>query len=372
MTSSHEWLSDTFAHESRKQALHEESSPGQSKNHHYVPRFYLKRWAVARDGKKKIFFVKMTMVDTGATYVQPLEELAAKSNFNRYAADDIDQSRFPALWVEKHMSRIETPCAHRLDQICTATPGPVTDQALIDDLAVFVVLQYVRGTRYRNYALALDDSIATTDPRQLRATVGALLPTLLHKFGTEYDPTRHEQQLDMVLSKSTASGSADSRVKALDLALSDSRILYSATRDRDWATYSTSQPLVTCDEPVTMIAGPPHDRSRWLGPEKSPVMIFPLDPHHLLVMLNSPLVHTGPFHLNETETRQINLEIVAAAERSAFERPEDDIARQFDLPPRRPRTHTSDADLFESSRQPERWPDGGGPEWPVSRWYTPN
>ncbi|MBF6436385.1 DUF4238 domain-containing protein [Nocardia cyriacigeorgica] len=358
MVFSHHWLSESFTQESRKQALHDESTRNfGTKKHHYVPRFYLKRWANP-EGESK-----MTIVDSGSSYVQPVEQLARKTNFNRFSADDIDPVLYPALWVEKHMSRIEDQIAIRLTEACATGPGPVNDPLLKADIAVFVGLQYVRGVKYRKYALKLDEKISTLDPLQLRQTVSLLLPTLLPTFGISYDPSRHEEQLEDILSKSTSSGSSDPRVKALDQALSDLRVVVSdSVHKRLWAIYATVNPIVTCDEPVIMIPGGKYDRSRWLGPNHSQAIIFPLDPHHLLVMLTRNLSHTEPFILDEEEAFEVNLEFVAGSDQCAFERPQDSIVSRFDIPPRRPARPVGSApNLFDATRQPERWPEGAVP-----------
>lgn len=146
--------------------------------------------------------------------------------------------------------------------------------------------------------------------------------------------------------------------------------------------YRTATPVITCDEPVVLVAGPPFDRSHPAGAGTRAVVLYPLNPHCVLVMLRPPLRHRGPYRLDAEETASVNLEIAAAATRTVFERPDDRIAVTFRLPKRPEIPELTDAASGPLSRaeaialiqgragRRSRWVVGDDePGWPVLRWY---
>jgi hypothetical protein len=73
--------------------------------------------------------------------------------------------------------------------------------------------------------------------------------------------------------------------------------------------------------------------------------------------------------LDETETFEINREIVAAAYEMVFQHPDDDIASTIKVPPWWvvPKAES----VVDPSRRPTRWlNDPNPPAPPVSRWYS--
>ena len=348
----HPWLSDEFAAESQRLALEE-----RSKKHHYVPVFYLSKWAV--NG-----YVQPTQVDTRTAYrPQPPKEVAHQTNFYSLPATD-DTMDIPLKWVETHLSRIENACAHRYRELETLGVGLVEDDSLKRDLAVFLGLQLARTVSQRERHLVIIKSSDSTK----RALLKHLWPNLTNE---QIDATMRNQH-------------ADPKHEAIELMRKDVRnVLAESLYRREWAVYATSDPIATCDDPVAMIAGPPVPRSVSLGATFSAVILHPLDAHHVLVMLRSGLRHRGPFQLDHEETHSINVEIVAAATRTAFERPGDAIAVDIDIPPRQPAIETDAAAAalgadeaiaitLRNGTARSRWTElGMGPTWPIPRWYRP-
>lgn len=147
--------------------------------------------------------------------------------------------------------------------------------------------------------------------------------------------------------------------------------------------YRTSSPIVTCDDPVVILTGPPHGRDVALRLRDSAVVLYPLGPRHLLVMLRPGLRHSGRYVLDRDEVRSVNREVVAAATAVVFERPGDDIAAHIEVPVRAGVTELNDEQtaqlddaaalrlLLKRATPRSRWtaaPDAPG--WPVPRWYT--
>ncbi|MGY1965520.1 DUF4238 domain-containing protein [Nocardia gipuzkoensis] len=346
----HRWLGAGFTAESQKQASREDT-----KKQHYVPVFYLHRWAI--NGVVQPF-----QVDSRTAYPpQPPKEVGKAKNI--YTLPEYGATMgLPFKWVEKHLSRIEGLCSQHLDTLTALDTGPVTDVAVRQDLSVFVGLQITRTVSQRERHLALIKGPAAAKREYLKRTSPEASPAeITQRMRPRFTDPKHE---------------------AIHLMIQDVRypvapLLYR----RKWAVYRTHTPLVTCDEPVLFLAGPPFERSFSLA-GSSAAVLYPLDPFHLLVMLRWDLRHHGPFVLDAEETNHINLEFVAAAARTSFERPDDNIAAQYSVPPRVLIPELDDESvqdletdaalmyLFGRVRSASRWTDPNtSPAWPVPRWY---
>ncbi|WP_157181684.1 DUF4238 domain-containing protein [Nocardia testacea] len=348
----HRWLSHEFVAESKEQARGLDS-----KKHHYVPEFYLRGWA--EDG-----LVQPYQVDSRSAHVpQPPGEIGHKRNL--YTLPETgDTMDLPLRWVEKHLSRIEGECAVHLKWLATRE-GLVEDHTLKRDVTVFLAFQLVRTLDQRERNLTLVQGPPAGKREYLRRTNPGLSPAQIEeRMRPKYQDPKHE---------------------AIHLMMND--VEYGVAHllnMRKWAVYRTVDPIITCDEPVIQLAGPPCNRQTWIAGLSASVL-YPLDPHHLLVLLRWDLSHRGPFVLGADDTKSINLEIMAAATKATFERPSDQIFRTISVPPR-PSTPELDAEtvdamdgatalhvLLSGLRRHSRWTDlSAAPEWPVLRWYQPS
>lgn len=349
----HRWLEDEFIEESRRIARTE---PG--KKHHHIPQMYLRRWAV--DGK-----VQPTQVDSRQAHrPQPPKEVAYQNNF--YSLPDVDVKRdLPLRWIETHLARIEFESAHHLDALTAWGAGVVSDVALKRDLSVFLGLQVTRTVSNRQRALPL---VGGPDSAK-------------RLFLKTANPQWHPAQIEESMNRRQD----DPKHEALDLMISDVRnVVAESLYRREWAVYRTASPLVTCDDPAVFLAGPPLPRSASIGAMGSAVVLYPVGPHCLLVMLRPGLSHRGPYRLDAAETASINTEIVAAATKTTFERPGDDIAVTITVPPRPVVAELDDEQvcdlgdagalqhLLQSATPRTRWASNpsAAPSWPVPRWYA--
>lgn len=271
----------------------------------------------------------------------------------------------PLKWIETHLGRIESECAHHLGALAAWGAGIVSDTALKRDLSVFLGLQVTRTVSNRQRTLVLvkgPDSakrlfLKKTNPRWSSAQIE-------ESMNRRQDDPKHE---------------------ALDLMISDVRnVVADALYQREWAVYRTASPLVTCDDPVVFLAGPPLPRSISVGVMGSAVVLYPVGPHCLLAMLRPGLRHKGPYKLDTAETMSINTEIVAAATKTAFERPGDDIAVNIAVPTRAVVAELDDKQvhnlgdaealqhLLQAATPRARWAvdESEAPGWPVPRWYA--
>ncbi|AII10402.1 DUF4238 domain-containing protein [Rhodococcus opacus] len=346
----HRWLAEEFVAESLRLGEQE-----RGKEHHYVPRMYLKRWAV--DKKVQPVLVDRRQVSPP----QRPKEVAKKTNLYSLPAPDSTMDQ-PLRWIEKHLSRIEDECADRLDQLACLEHGVVLDDELKRDMSVFLGLQVTRTVSNRERSLLL-----------INGPIGAKRE-FYRRMGVS------EAAFDTML----ANTYTDPKVEAINLMFADVRYTVAGSLyRREWAVYRTSEPIVTCDDPVVFVAGPPGARDVTVGALFSAAVLYPISPEHLLVMLRPDLRHNEPYLLNQAETRSANHEIVAAAASTAFERPGDDIAVHLEVPVRAQAAELDDDQvaqlddvtalrlLLDRVTPRSRWagvPDAPG--WPVPRWYT--
>ncbi len=346
----HRWLGAAFIAESKSQAWADTT-----KKQHYVPESYLKRWAI--DGLVQPFQVDMRV----AHPPQPPKEVGRARNL--YTLPEYGATMdLPIRWVEKHLSRIEGLCAKHLDGLIDRDAGPVNNAVLLQDMSVFLGLQATRTISQRERHLAIINGPRAAKREFLtRTTPGAGPVEIYRRMQPHFSDPKHEAI----------------RLMVEDVRNSVAPLLYR----RNWAVYRTAAPVATCDDPVLFLDGPPFERSFSTG-GMSAVVLYPLDPFHLLVMLRWDLHHRAPFLLDVEETASINLEIIASATRTSFERPGDNIGADHSVPPRDSEPELTDEAvqslepataleyMFGRARRVSRWIEADtAPEWPVPRWY---
>ncbi|MBY4128037.1 DUF4238 domain-containing protein [Rhodococcus fascians] len=346
----HEWLSDGFIAESQRLAANENT-----RHQHYVPQMYLKRWAI--DG-----LLQQVEVDsTRKLPLQPTKEVAKGKNF--YTLPSIESTlHLPLKWVETHLGRIESICAEHIETLVKWGSGVVSDATLKRDLSVYLGLQLTRTVASRERTLVL-----VHGPDAAKRIIWRRL-----------NPSGNAAQLEEAMGKRFA----DPKQEALDLMVKDVRnVAAEALFQREWAVYRTVSPIPTSDDPVVVLSGPPLTRDVHAGVGYSAAVLFPLDPHHLLVMLKPGLSHRGPYKLKSSEADQVVLEIVGAANLMAIERPGDGVIAQVSVPPR-PVQEEMDGDragelskeaairLLQDVVPRSRWASAEDqPAWAVQRWY---
>ena len=344
----HDWLSDSFVQESQTRADAEAA-----RRHHYVPEFYLRRWCI--DGE-----LKPVIIDSNtALRPRPPRSVAFEKDFYTIPASSHTLG-MPLRWVETHLARIEDMCSKHITALVKGPIGVVGSLDIRRDMCVFLGLQASRTVAARRRAMAIVSAPDTAKRKLL---------TRLNPLSTpaEIDHSMQDQLPDR------AHG-------AIRIIVEDVRnILATSILNRRWAIYETSGSIVTSDEPVVMIAGPPHGRSSFVGAALSAVLIYPLSPNRVLVMQRTDLKGSRNFVLNEEETSSVNREILATAARIAFERPTDSIVEDLRMPSRLPLVepdyeHLSDDEaialMLGVAVPSSRWTGGDAlPPWPVARWY---
>jgi hypothetical protein len=341
-----------------------------ARRHHLVPVFYLKRWA--DDGK-----IRVTDIDAGKSWVTTPKKAANETDYYRIESPDLDPEEIPPLLFEVTLSKIERWGA---DFIKAAIDDPV-NAARDDELRVlfslYMAFQYVRGRSYRTFTRA-----SMTD--MFKLAYGEItdegIRHVLHEKGLE--PNAENMALfrsfvDQLNSGDVEVGPQQAAVIGMsgELAAEIGQHLFA----RGWHIYQVPEILLTCDEPVVPIAGPPHPRTECGGVGNAGVVIFPLTPGLLLAMFDGiNALPASPYELGYRDVANLNREIAAASSTHVFERPGRNLASAFKLPKAAapiaraapiPADDTGQKDLIRSHR-PSRWAMAKSPPpWPVERWF---
>ncbi len=340
------------------------------RRHHLVPVFYLKQWA--DDGK-----IRMTDIDKGKSWITSPKRAASETDYYRIESPDLDPEGVPPLLFEVVLSKIERWGA---DFIASVIDDPVTP--LHDDetrvlFSHYMALQYVRGRNYRNFARA---SMADMFKLTYEDITDEGIRQELRERGLDPNPENmalFRSFVDQLNRGDVTVGPQQASVIGMSAQVAE-EVGWDLFA-RGWHVYQVPEILLTCDEPVIPIAGPPHPRTERGGVGNAAVVIFPLTPGLLLAMFDGVnAAPAPPYELGYRDVAQLNREIAAASSTYSFERPARNLASGFKLPKaagpisRAAPIPVDDAGLrhLVRSHRPSRWADAKRtPPWPVERWF---
>ena len=294
-----------------------------ARKHHLVPEFYLKHWA--DDGK-----IRVTNVDEGKSWVTTPNKAAFETDYYRIDSPEIDPQEVPPLLFETALSKIEQWGAEYIKALIVDPNTKIDDEQRVL-FSLYMAMQYVRGRHFRAVARA-----SATDYFKLK--YGQLtqrgMRNLLQERGLEVNDEniarirRFSNDLDsgdftLGPSKASLLGISGQMVSNIG------RYLF----ERGWHVYLVPPILVTCDEPVIPVPGPPHPRSERGGVADAGVVLFPLTPSLLLAMFDDENASPRrPYTLGHADLAEINREIVGASSAYAFERPSRRTAAALEVP----------------------------------------
>lgn len=353
-----------------EEARRSSESPSAARRHHLVPAFYLKKWA-DRDR------IRVTDIDRAESWVTTPTKAARQTDYYRIESPDLDPQEIPPLLFEVTLSKVERWGA---DFIAAAIDDPVN--VLNDDemralFSIYMAFQYVRGRSYRAVAQA-----SATDLFKLcygEITEEGIRHHLKEK-GLEPNPENvalFRSFVDQLNSGDVTVGPQQAAVIGMtgQIAVEAGLHLFA----RGWHIYRVPEILLTSDEQVVPIAGPPHPRTERGGVGNAAVVIFPLAPGLLLAMFDGHNARpTPPYELDYGDIADLNREVAAAASTYAFERPNRKCALALNLPKSAapisrenpiPVDNAGTEYLIRSYR-PHRWANAEHtPPWPVKRWF---
>ncbi|MGV9823882.1 DUF4238 domain-containing protein [Nocardia xishanensis] len=341
------------------------ADPNPPGRHHLVPRFHLQRWTI--DGA-----LRRTLVDNGRWRDLGVKGVGWQQDFYRLEADDLDPALTPPLFAEVLLGELENIAKPLIDTMLTFTPGPVRGSEMIADMSLFLAAQIVRGQAFRDEHLILIEWADNQDQVELSTRLARVL------LAARAGGTPPSESLVVRLAESMRARtpmSADPKAQAIEMMLHIWLNLARFLADWKWAIYRTEAPLLTSDEPGTLIGKPGTDRGEKPGLLHTAAVVLPLSPNRLLVLFPPESSEPRyPYALDATETREINTEIMAFADSAVFEQPGTDIAASIDIPPRGPGSPLTDTDGAPAQRyrKPSRWAGSPNcPPPPVGRWHQP-
>lgn len=343
----------------------DEARAANQKKHHLVPASYLRRWAV--DGK-----VRVVDLSNKRTYVAAPEKVARDTDFYRLDSDDVDPDELPPLLMEVLLSKIEGAAVQPITKLIEEAHQEFTtdDRAAV---AMFVAFQLTRGRSFRSRIQQMFADMY----RLVHQGVDA--KTLLEESGVE--PTAEVLEETESFLRDLQDGTV---VVGEQPAALVSKVGEMATAivpyvfSRRWGIWTSPTEIVTTDEPVLALGGRNTARGQVGGSASADVLVFPLAPNQVLVMfrpLFGPTAASG--ELTHVDTKRLNLELLAHAERWQFSRPQ----RGGYLPPLPPPVPASiqedeieiedgkDNTSMVHSFTPNRWLYAGDIPWPVDDWW---
>lgn len=363
------------SHETAFRELIEEARrSGESRSaprrHHLVPVFYLKQWA--DDGK-----IRMTEIDKGKSWITTPRRAASETDYYRIESPDLDPEEVPPLLFEVALSKIERWGADFIAAAIDDPIAPLRDDEMRVLFSHYMAFQYVRGRSYRTFTRA-----SMTDMFKLayEEITDEGIRHELRERGLEPTPENmalFRSFVDQLNSGDVTVGPQQASVIGMSGQVAQEVGLHLFARR--WHIYQVPKILLTCDEPVIPIPGPPHPRAERGGVGDAAVVIFPLAPGLLLAMFDGAhAAPAPPYELGYRDVGELNREIAAASSTYAFERPGRNLASGFRLPKAAapisraapiPVDDTGEKHLIRSHR-PSRWANAKRtPSWPVERWF---
>jgi hypothetical protein len=340
------------------------------RKHHLVPASYLRRWA--EEGQ-----IRVTIIDEHRTFTTAPDKAARETDFYSLAHEEIDPSEIPPLLMETVLSHLEGAAREATQILIDGSPQALTIEQRAE-MSAHIAFQFTRGHAHREESRHL---LAGMYRLQYAGYDDAKIRRHLEDRGLEVTPpvlAQHRQFLDELASGDVWIGRP--QVQEVSHSGQSAEALVEYFFARNWVVYKTPPILITCDEPVVPVGGPGSPRGERAGIATAGVIIYPLDPSHLLALFHPGLPPSLPYELDTLETADINRELLGATARWAFERPSRHITLKMTVPPPPPVASVMEGplrqpdgakgDLYRNFK-PTRWSqEQPMPPWPVSRWWT--
>ncbi len=363
-----ETLDEAVAAMFERARRNEKSAP---RKHHVIPASYLARWQ--RDGQ-----VRVTETDAKRTYTTSPEKAARETDFYSLASEDLDSHEIPPLLMETILSQIEGSAKSIIDRLLEGGPGALS---ALDALgfAQFLAFQVTRGRAFRAQIMAMANA------GMLKMWEGVSdqgIAARLREQGSDSSPGAVAAIRETLDEWKDGHWTVAPQPAALvGYAAAAAEPLAMTFLARPWRIYQSVMPMITCDEPVVPVPRPRGDRGEYAGLATAGVVLFPLDPHHLVAMFHPYLaldeVALHP-ELCPSEADEINLELAGHSDRWLFERPNHSRSLTLTVPRHAPTRAVLESinvanrpeDEFFRGYRPTRWHASlRRPPLPVERWW---
>ncbi|WP_248703901.1 DUF4238 domain-containing protein [Curtobacterium sp. MWU13-2055] len=336
------------------------------RRHHLVPRFYLDQWTVA--GRVQVTDLQKRR----HTFTVRPEQALIETDYYRIHEGMVGGGS-PVAW-ESWLSAVEGAAAPLLPAVCAdgleALPPEEQGQFL-----QFIAVQVTRSRNYRlqgrwmlgagyyqlweldrpgAIAAHLERNGAAATLEQVSALGAYFQRSVEDPWSAAFSP-----ELDMYASMHAANA------------------LVRTLAERTPVTFCTETPLLTTDEPVTLLAENHGDLdSPHSGWHAAPIIAMPLGPHHVLALFRRDMPAVDKSRpLSRWDTLELNRALIGNAHRHVVSLPGNRLAARLYVPdikpPMRVRTiRTSDGQTFRHATPLRRWSEElDAPRRPVAFWW---
>jgi len=291
----------------------------QPRRHHYVPRFYLARFA---DQKDRISVYDRT---TGRVFASNAKNLAVETDFYQLA----EEYGLPSTYLEETLAALEGDAANALREVDTLGTIPRGHRSV---LAPFLGIQLLRTAQTRDVI------------RDMTEWSGGILAQI--EIGNRLRAGQFETEAERQLAEQSIQAFAEGRIQirpseqslvGLSLSRLEDIIRY-LSEGWNWLVVMTTGAFLTSDHPVTLLGEPEHySPATNVGVANALEIWLPITPRRALVLsrdhsLSSPLVGIPNDHL-----RAINHRIAAESRRWIYFRHGTSPLKGIQIPVEGPR-----------------------------------
>jgi len=263
------------------------------KLHHYVPQFYLRRFANDKDQ------IGVYQRASGKTFVAPVSQTGAESGFYNILTEDGEVSTVIETEV---LSRVDSDGAAAIEEVLTG-PFPPSDECR-SILAAYAGFQFARGRMFREIYRVQSDFMMKALAQQM--TREHIREGLRDTAGAEPTPEDIDQ-IEKILREPNSYTVAPHNNETIKVMMRMAEDSYPFFFKRRWVLVETPKSLITTDEPVVMWVNEKMKNSFFgVGLMTADELRFPLDANHMLVMLqpdaditeDTVVLPDGARHLN--------------------------------------------------------------------------
>lgn len=310
------------------------------RRHHLVPRWYLKRFATAKE--------RIGVLDRGAQkrYVATVRTAGAEVGFYDVYADGL-----PRDAVEQLLGRVEAPASGATRKLTTFGPTSLSPTER-SDVALFVATQLLRGADRRDFADAVTDAIGKA--RLVGATESALRDDYRLVAGSDFPEEDFSAWRDFIRDTDSYRISNSGVVPRL---IVEHAAPYAdfLTFEYTWVVMRFPLPvLITCDVPVGLWREPGDAPWMGVGMATADEVRVPLDPSHVLILRSKHAPgQSRPegLYLGAGEVYGAVVESVLGwAYRWVFMHPTNPLFETLDVPPMRELAENA-KDLIDMARK---------------------
>ncbi len=309
------------------------------RRHHFVPEFYLNRWAI--DGR-----IAVRRRD-GKSFVAGTHNVAVETGFYDTHDDDGNLS----TEVEDYLSDVEGAAADAMRAIDKSGRPPSLDDTNRLALARFLAFQYTRTPEHRERAMFSETVVKFLDGRPFSRD---LVAEYLEEHHLGFTPSANE--IDGV----TAFVSAAMHMVGEVTPEMTLQIMFKSVEQCEpllltmhWTVeHDRKASLITSDSPFVRWRKPTvRDTFEGIGLTNAEELRFPLDPTKQLVL--SHRARPDFVRLSRTQAAQRNLDLALGCQHLILGTPAQSMTMSaLDLPARRPVSRFATGPAFE------RGPDG--------------